>query len=335
MQSLNTINSLLTTCGAALDIAKLVTPRNSKVIKIATDVKNVIKTAAMCGKETAALHAKLRRSHDIDISELDEVLLNAKDKETYYEILAQKLSYENLKAGDTIPQPLHFSMPEYQVYNVLEDRCGMKGIFFVPKVKGSGNPLLVFRGTDAKNIHNILDDFRENAASLNFERQKIAIHKELEKLSIEYGAFDVLGHSFGAAMAQKTTAEFPEYIAHCISYNGLRAGQKTVDVFNEKMRQYPHGMQKPEVWEYRHAKDIVSLLGSKSLPTTPGRYVTFGSIHDSISHIEAHSVLGFSRKLKKSIDTFPPDSYKEVADFAENIRIETGKIVEPIHDILL
>lgn len=335
MQALNNFNSLINTFEKTLTAVESFIPKTAGVIKVAKSAAQTAKIATICATESFVLYNKSKYSMDHDITQTDEALLKSEDQHSYYEILAQKLSYLPLTIGDTLTQSVRCIMPQYKVYTVLEDPCGMRGIVLVPTVKGQGNPLLIFRGTDAKNMHNILDDFRKNPASVNFERQKLAIQKILEEVSVEYGAFDILGHSFGAAMAQKTTAEFPEYIARCISYNGLRCGKRTVALYNEKMGLYPAAMKKPEIWEYRHAKDIVSLLGGKSLPTEPGKHVTFGSIDDSISHIEAHSVLSLSKKIKKSIDTLPDDSYIKVADLAEQMRRKTGKVVAPIHDRLL
>ena len=264
-----------------------------------------------------------------DVPAEDHALLTAKTKEAYLEVLTQKVPYRFLRQGDKIARSVHLpDMPQYKVHKVLEDPCGMKGIFLVPEQLNSGHaPLLLFRGTDPKNFNNILDDLRMYPAGLNFKRQKRAIGEELQEISLKYGAVHVSGYSFGAAMAQKTTAAFPEYITCCTSFNGLNAGAKTAKLFREKMQQYPAGMQKPIIEIYRHAKDVVSLLGGESLPTTPGRHITFGSTKDSLSNIKAHSVLSISQNLKMRRDVAPNRRLGKIMGVVERIRQAVGNVV--------
>lgn len=281
------------------------------------------------------LLTKIFQQRTADISLTDSALIHAKSMEEYLEVLVRKIAFYPLKKGDAIARSLTCDTPQYIVHKILEDGLGMRAVILVPEIEGLAPPLLLFRCTDALNIHNILDDLREYPGELNFERNKERLRQTLEEVSLQYGAFHVLGFSYGGALAQKTVAHFPEYIERCTSINGLRPGKKTVELFLNKMKQFPQGMKKPEIWDLRHAKDLPSVLGGEALPISEGKSFTFGSTDDAISHIEAHTILCQSNNLPVAIDINPDESFIKAAQICENIRKAIGFFATPIHNIFL
>ena len=138
-------------------------------------------------------------------------------------------------------------------------------------------------------------------------------------------------------------ATFPECIEICSFFNSLRASQKAHDLFKKNISQ-KSGSENSEgslkksltVREFRHAKDIPSLLGNKErFPTTEGHYYIYGSTADKITHLNAHSFLCLSSKEQPTVDSAPDATYLKITHFAERVRKMTGSIISPIHKRVL
>jgi hypothetical protein len=256
-------------------------------------------------------------------------LARAKGLEAYYQVMAHKLGYEPLKEGQRIVRSAQFACPQYKVEKIIDDEYGLRAIFLAPELsEGEPNaePILIFRGTDHTNVLNVLDDASSEIGNLNFSRKKNVLQKEIEAFTLKYGNIHMLGHSFGGTMAQRVTAEFPEYVRRCSYYNAPGVGEKFVHMFKDKMRTLPHGFSPPKIYSFRHAKDIPSLLGGDHLPPSIGCEITFGDTSDSITHVKAHSHLSYLEHAKARSEYSIPKEYRRVTKDIDSLR----KTVSPL-----
>ena len=297
---------------------------------------NIFTATKISFEEIFSLVNRSETSKDLTEKAINNALINAPTEEAYFEVLAKRVASKKLSIGDVIQPSLQAKTETYTVTQIIEDKCGLRAVFLAPLNNKNASPLVLFRSTDDHNIHNLIDDLNKDGGGLNFQRCKEKLKKELEKTALEYGAVHLLGYSFGGAIARRTVAEFPEYIKRCTVHNALRPGNKAREIFKAKMRQLPQGIQQPEVWEYRHAKDMVSLFGGRPFPTTKNRFYTIGTVQDKISHVAAHSYLGLS-DTNSSItsDAAIPKDYSQVASVGERLRRKISSVLTPVHKLVM
>lgn len=294
-----------------------ITAIHSGVSKYYSDVKKEISSVIAKSKERVAdskLFTKL-------------ALTTAPNKEAYLQILTQNASYNNWEIGSTLPKSEFFDHANYRVKKIIEYRHGLRALLLTSDDPEEA-PLMVFRGTYGTNIHNLADDVNLNAGELNYTRYRKQLEKEIEQLAIEHGRIHIMGHSYGGAMAQLLTSKYPQFFKRCTYYNALSVGEKAVREFNRNVAKLPHNMPKPEVWSYRHAKDVPSLLGGASLPTTEGRNYTHGTHRDYVSHIDAHSfnTLSTGARVSNGLNASSPSLLKN-SEFFEKGRREIGRVI--------
>lgn len=268
-----------------------------------------------------------RRDKDVSNFLLTRLALqNAPNKEAYLQVLAQQAVYNKHHDGHLFTTSNLFASPQYELKKTISYPEGIKMMFLAPD-NPKEVPLILVQGTDFSNIHNVIDDLHENAGTLNLMRYKKEIVTEIELLEKNHGRIHILGHSYGGAIAQQLTSEYPSLICRCSSYNSLGVGKAIVEKFKSNVALLPPGCSKPEIVSYRHAKDLPSLVGKSHLPTDPNRRYTAGTVDDKISHTEAHALNTLSTEMPHVTDDHPPALYTEVASFMETCRTELSNII--------
>lgn len=267
------------------------------------------------------------RPHEISPRLLVELgLQSAPNKEAYYQILVQEASYLDWQDGTLLMPSDHFVNPLYEVKKTIEFPHGLKALVITSE-DAEEPPIIAFRGTDAQNIHNLMDDVNEHIGEINCEGYARELASELEALALEHGRVHLIGHSYGGAVVQHLTAKYPQYVARCTYHNAPGCGEKLVRQYYDNLEQILPYMQAPVVVSYRHAKDPASLLGGPNLPADPHMAFTMGSIEDRITHIEAHSfnALSTGALVRPRHVTYP--GLEAFARFAEEKRRELARIV--------
>lgn len=255
----------------------------------------------------------------------ETALKMAPTKEAYFQVLAQDAVYRTWANGQALTPSEHFPNPGYRVEKTIQYPEGIRAISVISE-QAKEAPLLIFQGTDLKNLDNLMDDLNKNIAELNCKKYKKELKGELKRLASTYGRVHLLGHSYGGTVAQRLTAKHPEFISRCSHYNSPAAGKKAAKKFQKSITKLAKNIAQPEIWSYRHAKDITSLLGGDLLPVTTGRNYTVGSISDAISYIGAHSALSLSTRGSALMANVSPDAQlKNIASFLEKARRGVGK----------
>lgn len=302
---------------------------SQKITTVIAQTKSLAKTGLIEGK---ALLKKVKKSTVSTQETVDLALKNAKTQEAYLQILAQQAVYVDYTNGHKLAQSKHFQHSEYQVKKTIRYPEGIKALVIVQE-QGTAPALLVLRGTDVWNIHNIVDNLNPDIGGLNVKKYKEEFKRNLEKLSKLYGRLHVIGHSYGGTVAQRLTSYFPEYICRCDSHNAPGVGEKAIKKFEKKVKKLPKELTVPLVASYRHAKDVVSLLGGKHLPQNPGMSYTMGSVTDQISHIDAHSFNSLANNAKIEKDIKADSSVSKASSFIEACRKEL-RVVVPLYKAL-
>jgi serralysin len=126
-------------------------------------------------------------------------------------------------------------------------------------------PVLVFRGTDGLNDDAANTDSR-GVAFNQFEANKTAIGNWLTQIRQDTtknprGLLpDVLGHSLGGALAQRTVTEFINLVGETVTFNSPGIDKITADSFKQK------GGASKLVTHYVVSGDLVSLGGEEFIP---------------------------------------------------------------------
>jgi hypothetical protein len=300
-------------------------------VEIARAVKKVINLSKMLPKEASSLIRKIKSGQG-NLTACQIALSHAANKEIYQQILAQELVYCNLRDGYLVPPSLSFDCPHYKVAKTIQFPKGLKALILTP-LQGNEPPLVLFRGTDPKNYHNLIDDLGTSIGTINFSRYRMPLQKELATLASKFGRVVIAGHSYGGAMAQIVTAQFPRLITSCTTYNAPGVGDKVIQTFSQNIATLPTSLAPPKIASYRHAKDIVSLVGGSRLPCDKDSNYTYGTLHDPISYIDAHSA-----RMKPDEKPVPraslPASITTLALFIERCRQDLAHIIPFYRDIV-
>jgi serralysin len=213
-----------------------------------------------------------------------------------YEILAKELAYvfDNPAFSQQVNTGL--ALAGYKIDQQFVDATTGFQAIGLTSVAGDKPPVLVIRGADEA-----LDD----AATVNpggiglnqFTANKAAIGAWLTKVGTETVKPDVVGHSFGGALAQLTAAEFTSAIGNLVTFNSPGVNTTTVTQFQQS------GGGSKNVVHYIVNGDLVSLAGQGFLPGT----VVLQSFTDpAINPIAALDKHRLSQLLTK-----PPKGYQQ------------------------
>jgi pimeloyl-ACP methyl ester carboxylesterase len=121
---------------------------------------------------------------------------------------------------------------------------------------------LVFRGTNPTEAEDVRDDLNINGIGRRqFDNAKLAIRDWLD-LAYQKTKLkpDVIGHSLGGALAQRTAGEFTDKIGKVVTFNSPGIGADNVRDFENR------GGRNLKVVHYITAGDPVSFSGEKLLP---------------------------------------------------------------------
>jgi pimeloyl-ACP methyl ester carboxylesterase len=341
--SLGTIRNVLTTLPAAIEglygvaselsahvqssclynigksLINLKMPRPTHLYCAYNEVKSLAQIIQSEGPELRKKITKIdEKTEDARVS---LALRSAPNKEAYLQILAQDGVYRNWKSGSSLPRSTHFDCPQFQVKRVLEFPEGLK----VMSIVSDNEALFIVRGTDPSNIHNVADDLAKAIAKLNSKKYAKELEDHLVELNAEYGRVHILGHSYGGAVSQRLTSKHPELIIRCTSYNSPGVGEKVAKLFQTKIAQLPRALEKPHIRSYRHAKDIVSLLGGAQLPTD--KAYTLGTTQDTISRLGAHYINTLSTTAPIVENAPIPASMQRTANAIEQLRLKLSQAI--------
>lgn len=281
-------------------------------------------------KEGQSLRNKFKKAELPPKMIVELSLKSAPTKEAYLQILAQEASYYKWEKGYVLMPSEHFVNPLYEIENTIQFPEGIKAIAVIAE-DPTEPPLLIFRGTDASNLGNLVDDIHKNIAELNCTKYEKELEAELERLATTYGRVHIIGHSYGGAVAQRLTAKHPHLISRCTYHNAPAAGRDVANEFRRNIAQLPANFTQPEVRSYRHAKDVVSLLGGEPLPTTRGRSYTTGMMGDYVPYIDAHSMNTLSTGAQVVADRAPDRELRRTANTLEGYRRQASDIIPPIY----
>ena len=158
----------------------------------------------------------------------------------------------------------------YQPYNyhllgnpIENSGTGFYAIGLISNDLNDGRPpVLVFRGTNPTEAEDLRDDLNINGIGRKqFDNAKLAIRDWLDfayqKTKIKP---DVIGHSLGGALAQRTAGEFTDKIGKVVTFNSPGIGADNVRDFENR------GGRNLKVVHYITAGDPVSFGGEKFLP---------------------------------------------------------------------
>jgi len=298
---------------------------------LAGTARTIVDLTHLLPQEARALVRKIRYGQ-ADLAKCLQNLSHAENETMYKQILAQELVYCNLPDGYIIPQSPYFDCPGYRITKTSEFPGGLKAMILTP-LEENGHPLMLFRGTNPGNYHNVLDDMSMSIGAINFSRYGTELKTEIEQLAARFGRIDIAGHSYGGAVAQIVTAHCPELIKSCTIYNAPGAGLAATQTFSDNLRRMPFGIPKPKMSSYRHAKDIVSLVGGSMLPCDRGCNYTYGTLRDPISYIDAHSASIKPDDILR--EAAPNPAYlRDAANFIEQCRQGLSHIIPFYRDLV-
>ena len=282
--------------------------------------------ATILGQEYETLRGRFKKQELSSKLLCELALKSAPNKEAYYQILVQDAAYLDWSDGTILMPSEHFVNPLYQIKKTIEFPHGIKALIITSE-DSNEPPIIAFRGTNARNIHNLMDDLNTHIGELNCTEHERELENELETLAIEHGRVHIIGHSYGGAVAQRLTARFPQYIARSTYHNAPSVGESVVQEYRHNTAQITPFMDEPLVVSFRHAKDPVSLLGGSSLPTAPHCNFTTGTSQDRISHIDSHSFNTLSTgALVRPYHAVAP-GLERFANFAEQRRRSLSQLI--------
>lgn len=259
-------------------------------------------------EEAGACHSSEAIRKDLIKKENNKIqLMVASDEEEWWQILAHHAAYRfTWSKGEVIPLPKNAdSLTPVCVRQLLIDDQGFQALVLTPQKKlghsssfstafdygllSNEKPAayILFRGTAKSSLselgYNVLNDTGRIIGLRSFLRNQEQIQRTLEDLSQKY-AIHVLGHSLGGALAQLTTAAFPQHVQTCSYYNspGIDSPFSYLLSFfsnpfnpnwsplNAYVDQFNHQIQDPNrspyIKAYRHPLDLPSLTGGRHLP---------------------------------------------------------------------
>lgn len=246
-----------------------------------------------------------------------------------YEALAKSIVYLNEKpeAQNLVARFLDSNL--YYVDRIFKDsETGFYAVGF-----GSTNPqnppVLVFRGTDFVGGDAIFSDSRDIGFP-EFEINKDSLRNWLTEIGQDASKNpnqllpDLIGHSWGGAVAQIAASEFPAISGNVLTFNSPGISQSTVNTFRRTLSRTPN----KTVSHYIVGGDFVSLFGEAFLPgkvffqtfTDPNiNPLTVLAKHRKENLLTTPPVGFFQRQISVEQLSSPEFTYNNDSDFNEFI----------------
>jgi serralysin len=184
-----------------------------------------------------------------------------------YESLAKSIVYLNEKPDAQNLVSRFLDDNGYYVDRIFDDSA----TDFYAVGFGSSNPqnppVIVFRGTDFVGGDAIFSDSRDIGFP-EFESNKDALRNWLTEIGKDTSKNpnqllpDVIGHSWGGAVAQIAASEFTSISGNVLTFNSPGISQSTVNTFRRNLSRTPN----KNVSHYIVGGDFVSLFGEAFLP---------------------------------------------------------------------
>jgi serralysin len=246
-----------------------------------------------------------------------------------YEALAKSIVYLNEKpeAQNLVSRFLDTNF--YYVDRIFKDsETGFYAVGF-----GSTNPqnppVIVFRGTDFVGGDAIFSD-SQDIGFPEFEINKDSLRNWLTEIGQDAAKNpnqllpDIIGHSWGGAVAQIAASEFPAISGNVLTFNSPGISQSTVNTFRRSLSRTPN----KTVSHYIVGGDFVSLFGEAFLPgkvffqtfTDPNiNPLTVLAKHRKENLLTTPPVGFFQRQISTEQLSSPEFAYTNDSDFNEFI----------------
>lgn len=152
----------------------------------------------------------------------------------------------------------------YVIDSIFKDfDTGLYALGLVPNEDGKP-PVLFFRGTNLPDTGDIKTDLELNGVGYSqfFDSYSSGSLNEkmenwLKKMNLTLGKADVVGHSLGGALAQRTAVDFSELTGRIITFNSPGIDTRSVERFKG---------DSSKVFHYIDRDDLVSRSGEKFIP---------------------------------------------------------------------
>lgn len=184
-----------------------------------------------------------------------------------YEALAKSIVYLNEKPDAQNLVARFLDTNRYYVDRVFDDsETGFYAVGF-GALDPQTPPVLVFRGTDFVGGDAIFSDSRDIGFP-EFESNKEPLRNWLTEISKDASKNpnqllpDVIGHSWGGAVAQIAASEFPAISGNVFTFNSPGVSASTVNTFKRSLSRNPN----KNVTHYIVSGDVVTLFGEAFLP---------------------------------------------------------------------
>lgn len=183
----------------------------------------------------------------------------------FFKIAAHKIAYSSFEIGERINSP-GGGIGDYEVSKPIANKRGLQIVVLKPLQPGDP-PILCCRGTNAKNLENIIDDLGRSGkvdgiGQYSYEISEEEIKDTIAHLSSEHGKVVVSGHSLGGAIAQIITTHSLEHIDQAVLCSSPGVGDPMSKLFKEKKTELlSRGERAPVVTDIRHRKDIIFNAG--------------------------------------------------------------------------
>ncbi|MBW4596244.1 MAG: DUF4114 domain-containing protein [Brasilonema angustatum HA4187-MV1] len=177
-----------------------------------------------------------------------------------YEFLAKVASYKD--------EDKDITDSGYSIDSTFKDSfTGLYALGLISKEDGKP-PVLLFRGTTVTDWGDISTDLELNGVGYsqffdsydpNRESLNDKIENWLKKVAINFGKADIVGHSLGGALAQRTAVEFPDLTGRTVTFNSPGIDTRSVSRFKGDSN---------KVFHYIEQDDTVSRAGEEFIPGT-------------------------------------------------------------------
>lgn len=232
--------------------------------------KNAERRAEKLSRKTQTLNSLLTRLREKEIDLTNETEKN-KMLEDYYQIMGCVVSYGKWKEGDIITGP-HPNLSDYKVNKIIKNDKGLQIVVLTPLTPDQNlSPIFCCRGT-THNPHTLIDDLNSHIGQYSVMDSKKTILETLEEITKEHGSAVITGHSLGGAIAQVITANCcnlknahsKPLIKSLYHFNAPGVGKEVAEGYANNIKSIPE-IERPRVFKYYHAGDVVALAGGAHL----------------------------------------------------------------------
>lgn len=203
------------------------------------------------------------KSHLAPVNQAMQSLSEIADKDqrkfSRDEILCKVVAYRNLEKGMRIQTDEQI----YIVDEIIDLWRGMPAFGLVPEKRGTGTPILLFRGTDMNLISekgwaSILSDLDTTGPGhATFLRARPQLQQWLEKVKNQYEPAQLMGYSLGGAFVFYTLIYEPDLISKntpSVTYNPPGISKDLAEKWGANSLNIP-------VMTYVNQGDVVSQIG--------------------------------------------------------------------------